>query len=119
MSTPGSAPLPPTGGDPALPATPHEGVGAVACQCYATTDSGGVIHPVLCKAHAKELADKLGPFAWVSVKYQRYFDTEQDAIDRGRIIDRRWPPQGYSTLWHIIPVSRWFLIRADWSDSCE
>lgn len=89
------------------------------CQCYSTTDNSGVIHPALCQAHRDEFHQLLGGFHWVLPKYQRYFDTEADARDRAKIIYDRWPSEGYGTTVSIIPISRWWLVRANWSSSCE
>ena len=91
----------------------------ILCTCYSTSDDNGVIFPVLCQQHRDEHRKQLGPFHWVSVKYQRYFASEEDAKDRARIIRDRWPSAGYGTTVSIIPISRWWLVRADWSDSCE
>lgn len=90
-----------------------------SCACYSTTDENGVIHPVLCQAHRDEFHQALGGFHWVAVKYSRYFATEQDANDRVRIIRDRWPAEGYGTTATVLQISRWWLVRANWSSSCE
>jgi hypothetical protein len=88
------------------------------CKCYALKATDGTIRPVFCMGHAqvdREARAKL----YSQPKYERYFDTEQDAMDRHRIIHDRWPGEGYGTTVHISPVSRWYLVQAWWADSCE
>jgi hypothetical protein len=89
------------------------------CTCYSITDNNGVLHPVLCQMHRDDLHQLLGGFHWVEPKYQRYFETERDALDRARIILDRWPSEGYGTTVPIFHISRWWLLRANWSSSCE
>lgn len=90
-----------------------------SCQCYSVSDRNGEIHPVLCQAHKDELHQTLGGFHWVGARFQRYFETESDAQCRAKIIRDRWPSEGYGTTVSIIPISRWWLVRANWSDSCD
>jgi hypothetical protein len=94
-------------------------VSPLDCTCWSTTDNDLHIHPALCQAHRDELHQALGAFHWVTPKYQRYFATEADAKDRAKIITDRWPGEGYGTIVSIIPISRWWLVRANWSNSCE
>lgn len=91
----------------------------ILCHCYSTSDDNGVLHPVLCQLHRDEFHQALGGFHWVTIKYQRYFASEQDAKDRAKIIRDRWPSEAYGTTVSIIPISRWWLVRADWSESAD
>lgn len=89
------------------------------CACYSTTSNDGMIVPVLCRAHEDDLQRKLSGFGYSVPKYQRYFATEQDARDRAKIIYSKWPGEAYSTSCTIIPISRWFLLRAWWAASAD
>ena len=90
-----------------------------SCPCFSTTDENCVLHPVLCQKHRDEFHQTLGGFHWVLPRYQRYFETEQDANDRAKIIRDRWPSEGYGTTVAILHIGRWWLVRAHWSDSAD
>ncbi len=53
----------------------------------------------------------------MTYRYQRYFDSEQDAKDWRSILQSMYPPEGYGTSVSIIPVSKWFLVAASWSSA--
>lgn len=89
------------------------------CSCYSVTDNNGVLRPVLCPRHQADLRKALAPDGYHVPTYERWFDREQDAKDRVKIIRDRWPADGYGTTTAIYPVGDYWLVRADWSESCD
>lgn len=85
-----------------------------SCSCYSITKNDGVIYPVLCSAHQREYQAAVDNRIW---RYQRYFETESDARDRKRILERMYPHEGYGTEVYVRPVGRWFLVLASWGSA--
>ncbi len=87
------------------------------CACYITTDRNFVITPHLCEKHKREAENERRAFG--RIKYERWFPTEQDCIDRSLILRAQWPPEGYGTWYRIVQVCDWWMILAWWADSCD
>lgn len=87
------------------------------CQCYSTTDNNGVIHPVLCAAHELDFKQREGAYSSITWKYKRYFNTEQDARDRVKIIQKQYPAAGYGTMIAVTKAGKWSLVRATWGSA--